>query len=111
MIHYMKLQPSPFIAIKNGNKDIEMRLNDEKRQAVQINDIIEFTNTDTGEIIKTRVVNKHHFNSFNDLYNAFDKIRLGYKENENANPYDMEKYYPVDEIVQNGVVGIEIQLI
>ena len=111
MIHYMKLKPSPFEAIKNGTKNIEMRLNDEKRQAIQIGDIIEFTNTESGEIIKASVKNKYNFNSFDELYKVFDKIRLGSKENEIAHPSDMEMYYPVDEISQNGVVGIEIQLI
>lgn len=107
----MKLKPSPFEAIKNGTKDIEMRLNDEKRQVIKIGDIIEFTNTESSETIRVTVLNKHHFNSFNELYKEFDKIRLGYKKNEIAHPRDMEMYYPADEIVQNGVVGIEIKLI
>ena len=111
MIHYMKLQPSPFKTMKIGMKDIEMRLNDDKRQAIKIDDIIEFTNTESGEILKVKVINKHYFNSFDDLYKSFDKSRLGYYENEEAYPSDMTKYYPADEIAQNGVVGIEISLI
>ena len=110
-IHYMKLKPQPYDLIKVGYKDIEMRLNDEKRQAINPGDIIEFTNTESGEIIKVIVLNKHNFKSFTELYNAFDKTRLGYSQNEIATPEDMEKYYPVDEIAINGVVGIEIQLI
>lgn len=110
-VHYMSLKPEPFDAIKGGYKDIEMRLNDDKRQAIQIGDIIAFTNTESCEIIKVTVINKHCFATFNDLYKAFDKIRLGYKPNEIAHPNDMEKYYPVDEISKNGVVGIEIQLV
>ncbi|MBR2024747.1 MAG: RNA-binding protein [Clostridia bacterium] len=111
MTHYMKLQPSPFETMKIGMKDIEMRLNDDKRQAIKIGDIIEFTNTESGEILKVKVINKHHFNSFDDLYKTFDKSRLGYRENEVAHPNDMTKYYPKEEIAQNGVVGVEIQLI
>lgn len=111
MIHYMKLQQSPFDAIKNGTKDIEMRLNDEKRQLIRIGDIVEFTNTSTGEIIKAKVINKHIFDSFDNLYKTFDKTRLGYKPNEIAQPSDMTQYYPQEEIDQNGVVGIEIKLI
>jgi len=110
-IHYMKLKPQPYDLIKVGYKDIEMRLNDEKRQAINPGDIIEFTNTESGEIIKVIVLNKHNFKSFTELYNAFDKTRLGYSQNEIGTPEDMEKYYPVDEIAINGVVGIEIQLI
>lgn len=107
----MKLKPQPYDLIKIGCKDIEMRLNDEKRQAIEIGDIIAFTNTESYEIIKVIVLNKHHFKSFTELYNAFDKTRLGYSQNEIATPEDMEKYYPVDEIAQFGVLGIEIQLI
>ena len=110
-VHYMSLKPEPFDAIKGGYKDIEMRLNDDKRQAIQIGDIIAFTNTESCEIIKVIVINKHHFKSFDELYKAFEKERLGYGPHEIAHPRDMEKYYPVDEIAKNGVVGIEIQLV
>jgi ASC-1-like (ASCH) protein len=107
----MKLKPEPFKAIKIGMKDIEMRLNDKKRQAIKICDIIEFTNTESGEILKVTVINKHHFDSFDDLYKSFDKSRLGYYENEIAHPNDMTQYYPKEEINQSGVVGIEIKII
>lgn len=43
-MHQMRLHPEPFEKIKNGTKIIEMRLNDEKRQKVQIGDKIEFEN-------------------------------------------------------------------
>lgn len=56
------------------------------------------------------MLNKHCFESFTELYSAFDKARLGYSENEIASPKDMEKYYFADEILKFGVVGIEIQL-
>ncbi len=107
----MKLKPHPYDLIKIGCKDIEMRLNDDKRQTIEIGDIIAFTNTESYETIRVIVLNKHLFNNFSELYNAFDKSRLGYSKHENADPKDMEKYYPVDEINKFGVVGIEIQLV
>lgn len=111
MIHNMKLKEDPFNKIKNKTKDIEMRLYDEKRSLIKKGDIIEFTNITTNEKIKTIVIDLHKYNSFDELYSKFNKIRLGYKEDEKANPYDMEQYYSKDEIVQNGVIGIEIKLI
>lgn len=45
MKHNMKLNPSPFTAIETGKKNIELRLNDEKRQQIKIDDTITFTNT------------------------------------------------------------------
>lgn len=44
MIHKMKLHNKPFNLIKEGSKIIELRLYDEKRAKVKIDDIIEFTN-------------------------------------------------------------------
>lgn len=111
MTHNMKLKNDPFQKIKNKTKDIEMRIYDEKRKLVQKGDIIEFTNLKTGEKIKTLVIEIHKYNSFEELYNDFNKTRLGYKENEDANPYDMEQFYPKEEMDENGVVGIEIKLI
>ena len=47
----MKLQDDPFTKIKNKTKTIEMRLNDEKRKKIKQNDLIEFTNIKSKEIL------------------------------------------------------------
>ena len=108
MEHRMKLWNDPFTKIKNNKKDIELRLNDYKRQMIKIGDIIIFTNNQTNEEIKCEVVNLHYYNNFDEIYNAFEKNRLGYEDDEVANPSDMEKFYLKDEIKKYGVVGIEI---
>lgn len=46
MIHEMMLSPKPFEMIASGTKTIELRLNDEKRQKVQVDDTIVFVRTD-----------------------------------------------------------------
>ena len=109
MIHYYDLDNEPFLAIKNNKKDIEMRLNDEKRQLISIGDLIEFRNNITDEKILVKVLNLHHFKNFNDLYNTFPKSRLGYLENDIADYKDMYKYYSQERINQYGVLGIEIK--
>ena len=38
------------------------------------------------------VLNLHVFDSFKEIYEKFDKERLGYKENEVAHYKDMEQY-------------------
>ena len=43
MRHYMKLKSHPFYMIRSGQKTFELRLFDEKRQKLQVNDEIEFT--------------------------------------------------------------------
>lgn len=51
MIHKMNLNDSPFQRVKEGTKTIELRLNDEKRELLNIKDYIEFINRTTKEKI------------------------------------------------------------
>ena len=109
MKHEMKLNNVPYMNIKNGTKTIELRLNDEKRQLLKIKDEIEFTNRETLEKMLVEIENLYHYPSFEELYKHFDKISLGYKEDENANPSDMDKYYSKEEQEKYGVLGIKIK--
>lgn len=111
MIHYMKLKEEPFNYIKSGEKTIEMRLFDEKRQLVKVNDSIEFENIVTKEKIVTKVVELFRFENFEELYENFDKRELGYLENQPCSPKDMSKYYAESEIEKYGVLGIRIKII
>lgn len=111
MQHKMKLWDAPFKSIKSGTKTIEMRLYDEKRKGIKINDTIEFTNAETGEILTAQVLALHLYPSFDELYKAFPKEKLGYDVEEPAHPNDMTKFYPQEEINEFGVVGIEIKVI
>lgn len=109
MIYESKLQPRYYNYMLNGTKRIELRLYDEKRQKIKKDDLIKFTNIDTNQTILTKVINMHVFTDFKKLYKAFDKISLGYKKDEKANPLDMEKYYNPLDIEKYGVIGIEIE--
>lgn len=111
MKHNMKLKNESYNSIFCGDKDIEMRLYDEKRKLINIGDIITFTNIGTIECLDVRVINLYRYKNFKELYEAFDKVRLGYKDDEIAKPSDMEEYYSVEEIDKYGVVGIEIKKI
>ena len=110
MLHNMKLNPSPFEMIKSGEKTIELRLFDEKRQQLKAGDKIVFTDTTTGETLNTTVVKLHRFDSFEELYKSLPLLKCGYTtENiDNAKPSDMEQYYSVEEQRKYGVVGIEL---
>lgn len=109
MKHEMKLNNGPFKNIKNGTKTIELRLNDEKRQLLKIKDLIEFTNRETLEQLLVEIENLYHYPSFEELYKHFDKVAMGYKEEEEADPKDMEEYYSKEEQEKYGVLGIEIK--
>ena len=110
-MHEMRLHNSPFNLIKSGTKTIELRLNDEKRSLIKIGDKIEFTNRITEEKIVVEVINLHKYDSFLELYKHFDKVSMGYDEDEEADPKDMEQYYSKEEQDKYGVLGIEIKLI
>ncbi len=113
MTHFMELQPTPFYAIQSGEKDIELRLFDEKRKLIQVGDFIEFTNTENSNCKMTvMVTGLYKFSSFDELYASLPLLRCGYtKENvEQASPADMEMYYSKQKQKEYGVVGIEIKL-
>ena len=80
-------------------------------EELEVGDIITFTNRDTLDTFDVEVINLYKYNSFKELYDNFDKTRLGYEEYETAKPEDMGKYYPKEEMEEYGVVGIEIKKI
>ena len=109
----MKLKPDPFEMIKNGQKTIELRLYDEKRQLINVGDEIVFTNTATAETLQTKVLKLHRFDSFAELYKSLPLLKCGYTSENvgSATPADMEQYYSVDEQKKYGVLGIEIKVL
>lgn len=110
MTHKMNLWNDSFLAIQNRTKTIEMRLCDEKRSLISIGDGIQFTNTKTGEIMECIVTNLYRYRDFSELYDHHDKISIGYREHETANPGDMLAYYRAENIEKYGVLGIEIMV-
>ncbi len=65
MLHEMTLFPKPYASIASGQKTIELRLYDEKRQSIHIGDHIRFTNTeDASQTTLCEVVQLHVFKDF-----------------------------------------------
>ena len=113
MRHQMKLRWQPFQMIRSGQKTIELRLNDEKRRLLQVNDEIEFCCVDRSEPpLVVRVIALHRFDSFAGLYAALPLLKCGYTAEtvSDASPEDMLRYYGAEEQARYGVVGIEIEL-
>ena len=106
----MNLNSEPFEMIKNGQKTIELRLFDEKRQKIKPQDTIIFTNTDTGESIFMKVLKLHRFKDFEELYQTLPLLQCGYTEKDvaEARPSDMEQYYSLEQQEKYGVLGIEL---
>ena len=112
MKHTMHLQPQPFSMIRSGEKTIELRLYDEKRQQIAVNDEIEFCCPECGQTPYTvRVKAMHRFRNFAELYAALPLLRCGYTGETlaSASPDDMNAYYSPQEQAKYGVVGIEVK--
>ena len=109
-IHNMKLHRSPFEMIKSGDKTIELRLFDEKRQQIKVGDEIIFTDTATGETVTKSVARLHVFSSFSELYESLPLLKCGYtaEDIDSSSPSDMDEYYSAEQQKKYGVVGIEL---
>lgn len=111
MKHYMNLCPEPFEMIRSGKKTIELRLNDEKRQAISVGDTIVFTNTkNSGKQIFAVVTALHKFKDFKELYENLPLLKCGYTEEDidGAKPEDMNIYYSKELEEEYGALGIEL---
>lgn len=113
MNHEMKLKPNPFDLIKSGNKTIEVRLYDEKRQQIKVGDTITFYKLpELEEQIKVEVEGILIYKNFIDLFSEFSSEKFGakgWKPEELAE--NMSQYYSKDEQELYGIVGIKVKLI
>ena len=114
MKHVMNLNSDPFNMIKSGEKTIELRLNDEKRQKLSAGDEIEFVNnTDNNLKLLCKILKIHKFKSFEELYGILPLDKCGYTNDElhNAKASDMDIYYSKEKQLKYGVLGIEVKVI
>ncbi len=113
MIHEMKLNSEPFEKIKNGKKDIEVRLYDDKRKLIKIGDRIIFKKLpNTGEELTAEIIGLSIFPSFKVLFSNFDNSRFGHQNlNLDEQLKKIRKIYSENEESKNGVIGIHLKLI
>ena len=110
VIHEMKLQPEYFGYISSGSKRIELRLNDEKRQRIKINDQIIFLNEKTKDKLITHVNKIHKEKSFVELFKNFDISLLASKNKTKEELLnELSKFYTKEKQEKYGVLGIQIE--
>ena len=109
MKHIMSLYNVSFVRIKEGTKTVELRLNDEKRQLLKEKDFIEFTDCLTSEKLLVEIEKICKYPNFEELYQHFNKIEMGYDEDDFPNPKDMEQYYSKAKQKKYGVIAILIK--
>lgn len=106
----MRLQTGPFVLIQNGRKTIELRLFDEKRQAIKLGDEIEFARIDdSSQKILVQVTELLQYDSFKDLFNDIPPGETGSNSKEDWKL--MRKYYSEEDEKKFGVVGIRFTLL
>jgi ASC-1-like (ASCH) protein len=94
--HQLTLATEPFNAITSGNKTIESRLYDEKRQKIQIGDQIIFTNRDNpSQTATVKVIGLLRYATFHDLFSHNDPRKFGGKSVEWLEN-QMNGFYPLD---------------
>ena len=101
-----------FDIIVNKDKDVEIRLNDEKRRKLKIGDTLVFLKRpDDIESISATVTNLVYFDSFIDVTNYYDMKRV-YLDNTSKEDYInlMKRFYSDEEVSKYGVVAIEFKL-
>ena len=107
----MGLQSKYFDYIKNGTKRIELRLFDEKRQKIRLEDIIEFTNPD-GEKLVMRVVGLLRYESFEELFRDFDISMLADASMTKHELLEvLNGFYPLEKQNEMGVVGLRVEVL
>ena len=111
MEHELKLQPRYYEYILNGSKDIEIRLYDEKRQKINIGDIIIFKKEpELNESFKVKVVGLLRYENFDSLFNDFTIDRLADKSMKKSELLEeLEKFYTKEKQKEYGVLGIRIE--
>lgn len=67
--HQMRLYSEYFNSIKKGKKQVEVRLNDEKRRKINVGDTIVFIKVpEQNETIKVQVTELRKYDTFKDMY-------------------------------------------
>jgi hypothetical protein len=109
--HQLKLATEPFDAIVSGEKTIESRLYDEKRQKIQLGDEIVFTNRDKpGQTATVKVVGLLRYATFHDLFSHNNPRRFGGESVEWLEE-QIGEFYSLDDQLEDGVVGIEFKMV
>jgi ASC-1-like (ASCH) protein len=112
-MHLMKLNPSPFERIKNGSKKVEIRLFDEKRQKLKVNELIQFSNLENPEErIIVEILNLTRFSTFHELLLNTPMEKFGYSQSHNIQKF-LESIYTIYTKTQEetyGVLAIEVEL-
>ena len=109
----MKSLKEPFDLIKSGQKHIEIRLYDEKRKNLKVNDSIVFLKSpDCKDKVKVKVTHLARYSSLSELFNQIPSENFGWDSKSiDWMLNKMYKIYTKDQENKYGIIAISIQLI
>lgn len=106
------LHPDVFEIVKNGNKNIEVRVNDEKRRKLNVGDELIFLKRPLeDEKIYAKVTSLDYYENFDELVKHYDIKRL-YLESYTKDMFlkELERFYSIYEQEKYGVVAIGFEI-
>ena len=111
--HCMRLRDVYFDAIARREKQVEMRLFDEKRRDIKMGDeIIFMRDEDNGDRLRARVTGLYRYDDFHALARDFSPEILGFPGKSSAYIGGfMESIYSQEQIGQHGALAISLCLI
>ena len=107
------LDPEIYEQVKNGTKNVEARVNDEKRQQLKVGDVVEvLKRPDENESLNVRITNLKNFSDFAELADNYPIERL-YSASFTKEQYValFPKFYSDEEINKYGTVAIEFEMV
>lgn len=102
------LHPDVFEIVRMGKKDIEVRVNDEKRRKLKVGDTLVFLKRpNDDEEIRAKVIGLEYYDYFDTLVDNYDMERI-YLSNYTKEEYleEMKRFYTKEEQEKYGVVAI-----
>ena len=111
MQHQMKLATEPYNNIASGNKVIESRLYDEKRQQISIGDQIVFSENENPENTVTTVVKGLlRYQTFKELFADHEPSLFG-EDSRDFLLTQIKSFYSDEDEQKYGVVGVRLELV
>ena len=113
MVHEMKLKDTYYVKIRDGIKIYEGRLNDEKRQLINVGDIITFKREPgLKESFDAIVKDLVYFRSFEDMVNTLPLKKVGFDMETPNEVIDIyHQFYSIEDENKYGVVAIKVEVL
>lgn len=107
----MQLVHSQWLLIKAGIKTIEIRLNDTKRQALHVDELVTFIDLATGQPLTTKIMRIETYVNFESLLSQYTAIQVGSAPETSVAQMvqEMQTLYSPAQVRQFGVVALQLQ--